>query len=224
MLAGLVGDISAKITEAASDSSDGTARGATRTPGAGSTAEMFSPLMKIAQNVSSAAEFVSTAAQQRVASEFQSFESEATRAGATDALQEIERLKQLHGASGTDDPAARRLQFSIDDDAAQSNASRAAAATSADAEFAAEDAAELRQMVNELQEELRAHKSKTVRQALAQSDQHRREKRELEEQLQRACVALRHDPTRARANREQAIAPAAVGSRPSPPQRRWPRP
>ena len=59
---------------------------------------------------------------------------------------------------------------------------------SADAEFAAEDAAELRQMVNDLQEELRAHKSKTVRQTLAQSDQHRREKRELEEQLQRACV------------------------------------
>ena len=192
MLAGLVGDISAKITEVASDSSDAAGRATTATPAGASTSEMFSPFMKIAQNVSNAAEFVSTAAQQRVASEFQSFESEAARAGATDALQEIERLKQLHATPGAEDPAARRLQFSIEDDAGNANrpagGAGGAVTMSADAEFAAEDAAELRQMVNDLQEELRAHKSKTVRQALAQSDQHRREKRELEEQLQRACV------------------------------------
>eukprot|EP00966_Prymnesium_polylepis_P295359 6820367-Prymnesium_polylepis.1 len=58
-----------------------------QTSGEPPTSEVFSPLMKIAQNVTSAAEQLSTAAQQRVANEWQSFESEAARSGATDALQ-----------------------------------------------------------------------------------------------------------------------------------------
>ncbi|KAL3918102.1 MAG: hypothetical protein SGPRY_006141, partial [Prymnesium sp.] len=82
---------------------------------------MFTPLMKIARDVSSAAEFVSSAAQQRVASELQSFEAEATRAGATDALEGIERLKHLHNtqshARTEEEGTARALQFSIDEEA-----------------------------------------------------------------------------------------------------------